>query len=529
MAKVVTAADAVKYVMDNATIAVNGVASVANPNLLCEALGKRYTETQSPKGLTLWGATALGISLKGAFTDALFMNTQGLVRKVIMGQFEATPSLAKMISENEVACFNLPQGVVSHLYRAAAGKKPAIITRVGLKTSIDPRYEGGRLNERAYSEPPLSKVVAIDGQEYLQYTTPKLDVCFICGTVADAKGNISFEDEASFVDATTMAMATKANGGKVCVQVERITDGHLHAKMVKVPGQLVDYIVVNSNQTQCVFEKCNEAICGAEIMPESKIIPYIDKMVSFVPGSKKRYDQYVIARRAFKELKSGDIVNLGVGIPGLISTIATESGRIGEFTLTNEVGLLGGIPLPKPAFGASINADMIMDMPNMFDFYDGGNLDGVYVGAAQVSPNGSVGVSKVGKTILGVGGFVNLTQSNKKIVFMTSFMNGKGINIKFEDNKLHILQDGTAMKFVNQIDQISFSGDVAVEDNQDVMYITERCVFKLTPEGLMLTEIAPGVDLEKDILDKMEFTPLIADDVKLMDIDCFDFNLTDEY
>lgn len=526
MAQIVTAMEAVKCVMDGATIAVNGVSDVANPNLLCEALRERYIETQSPNGLTVWGATALGISQKGSFADALFMDTQGMVRKVIMGYFGSTPSLANMISENKVACFNLPQGVISHLYRAAAGKKPAIITRVGLMTSIDPRYEGGCVNEGAYKEPQLSSVVTIDGQEYLQYKTPKLDVCFICGTSADEKGNISFENEAAFIDATTMAMATKANGGKVCVQVERITDKHLHSKMVKVPGKLVDYIVVNPNQMQCVFEKSNKAISGVALMPESEIISYIDKVVSFAPGNKRRYDQYIIARRAFKELKSGDIVNLGIGLPGLISTIATESGRVGEFTLTNEVGLLGGVPLPKPAFGASINTDMIMDMPNMFDFYDGGNLDGVYVGAAQISPNGNVGVSKVGKAVFGVGGFVNLTQSSKKIVFMTSFMNGKGINMKFEDNKLHILQDGVEKKFVNHIEQISFSGDIAVKDNQDVTYITERCVFKLTANGLMLTEIAPGIDVEKDILEKMEFVPLIADNLKIMDIDCFDFKIS---
>lgn len=525
MAKIVTAEEAVKCVQDNNVIAVNGVCAVASPDLLCVALGNRYKETQSPKALTMWGATALGISLRGAFTDAMFKDCPGLFRKAVMGQYSSMPSLSQMVSENEVSGFNLPQGIISHLYRAAAGKKPVIISRIGLKTSVDPRMNGACLNEKAQKEPPVSKVVNMDGKEYLEYYTPKINVCFICGTAADQNGNISFEDEAAIIDATAIAMATKANGGTVCVQVERITDGQLHPKMVKIPGKVVDYIVVNPKQMQCVFEKNNPAISGDEFMPTEKIVPYINKVINFIPGNKKRYDQYAIARRAYKEIKKGDVINLGVGIPGIISTLAIESGQSGDFVMTNEVGLIGGIPLPRPAFGASINAEMITDMATMFDFYDGGHLDGVYVGAAQVGPNGDVGVSKVGKTIIGVGGFINLTQSTRKTVFMTSFMDGKDMDIRFEDGKLCIREDGTTKKFVKVVEQISFSGDVAIEDNQDVIYITERCVFKLTPNGLLLTEIAPGIDLQSDVLDKMDFKPLIAENIKIMDKDCFDFVL----
>lgn len=523
MANIISFREAVDCVKDNDVIAVNGVGGVCNPDKLCAALRERFQETSSPTGLTLWSATALGMSQKGALVDIMAVDCPGLFRKAVMGQLSSTPAFARLVAENEIAGFNLPQGVISHLYRAAAGRKPAIISRVGVATSIDPRLEGARLNQKAQQEPQLSEVVTIEGREYLQYFTPKIDVCFICGTAADERGNISFEDEAAFVDATSLAFAVKANGGKVCVQVERIVKGRLHPKMVKIPAKAVDHIVVNPQQMQVSFEKCNPAISGDDFMSDREIVPYIERTVSFVPGSKKRYDQYVVARRAYQELRKGDVVNLGVGIPGLISTIATENGQLGDFTLTNEVGLLGGIPLPIPSFGASLNSDMILDMPSMFDFYDGGNLDGVYVGAAQVGANGDVCVSKVGKVIIGVGGFINLTQSSQKIVYMTSFMDGKGMSMEFKDSKLCILQEGTTRKFVNNVEQVSFSGKAAVEGGQDVLYITERCVFKLTPDGLMLTEIAPGIDLQTDILDKMDFTPIISSQLKEMDTVCFDF------
>jgi len=525
MAKIISAFDAANLVKDNDVISVNGVSTVCNPDLLCMALGERYRNTQSPKNLTMWGATSLGIQRKGMYSDAMFMDAEGLVRKAIMGQISSLPSMAHMIAEEKVAGFNLPQGVVSHLYRAAAGKKPAIISRIGLHTSVDPRKNGARLNELAKQEPDVCKVVEIDGEEYLQYATPKLDICFLCGSEADELGNISFANEAAFVDAVSIAMATKANGGTVVVQVGRLSEKRLHPKMVRIPGKVVDYIVVNPNQMQCVFEKSQPALNGDGYLPTKKIVPYIEKMVSFVPGNKKRYDQYIIARRAYDEIKPGDVVNLGVGIPGLISTIATENGKWDEIILTNEVGLLGGIPLPVPGFGATLNAQMITDMPIMFDLYDGGNLDGVYVGAAQIGPNGDVGVSKVGKTIIGVGGFINLTQSNHKIVFMTSFLDGKGMELRYEAGELKIITEGTNKKFVTDVEQVSFSGDMAVKTGQDITYITERCVFKLTPNGLMITEIAPGIDIQRDIIAHMEFTPLVSDELKVMDSKYFDFQV----
>ncbi len=525
MAKIVNADEAVRCVKEGDVVAVNGVCTVCNPDLLCKALGKRYQETKKPSGLTFWGATALGLSQKGAFGDSLFADCSGLWSRAVTGILSSMPSLSKLIAENEVAGFNLPQGVISQLYRAAAGNQPAIISKIGLRTSVDPRIEGACVNEKAQNEPPVSEVVTIQGKEYLLYYTPKINVAFISGTVADEKGNISFENEAAFVDATAMAMAAKANGGTVCVQVERITDKRLHPKAVKIPGKVVDYIVVNPNQMQCVFEKNQPAMSGDGVLPTDKIVPYIEKMVSIIPGNKKRYDQYIIARRAYKEISKGDVINLGVGVPGLISTIATEQDEWRDITLTNEVGLIGGVPLPRPAFGGTLNAEMITDMATMFDFYDGGNLDGVYVGAAQVSPDGSVCVGKVGKYLIGVGGFINLTQSCRKIVFMTSFMEGKDMKLEFKNGKLHVKQEGAIRKFVNKAEQISFSGELAVENGQDVTYITERCVFKLTPQGLLLTEVAPGIDIEKDILANMDFRPLIADDVQVMGSEYFDFVL----
>jgi len=526
MSKVVSFQEAVQCVNDGDVIAVNGACMVCNPDKLSSALADRYKETQSPKGLTFWSATTIGAGQPGMMADVLAAGCEGLVSKAVMGQVSSTPSFARAIAKNQIAGFNLPQGIISHLYRAAAGKKPAIISRIGLKTSVDPRKEGACLNDKAREEQPLSKVVSIDDKEYLQYTTPKIDVAFICGTMADSKGNISFEDEAAFVDAMSLAMAAKANNGKVCVQVNRITEERIHPKEVKIPAKAVDFIVVNPQQMQVAFEKCNPAISGQNKMPTQDVEGYIEKVVSFVPGTKKRYDQYVIAKRAYKEIEKGDIVNLGVGIPGIISTMALQDGSIEDVTLTNEVGLIGGVPLPIPAFGATVNADAIIDMPSMFDFYDSGILDKVFVGAAQVNGKGDVGVSKVGKVIIGVGGFINLTQSSPKIIYMTSFMDGKDMDIKFEDGKLKIIKDGTAKKFVNHVEQVSFSGEKAIEDKQDITYITERCVFKLTPKGLLLTEIAPGIDLKSDILDKMDFKPEISSELKEMDHTCFEIYQT---
>lgn len=521
MAKFVTAEQAVAIVKDGDTVSVNGCMFSCNPDALCQAIAKRFRETRSPKGLTLWGATSLGGGIPGMYIDAFAYKVPGLVGKAIMGQFSSCPSIADAVAENAFPAYNLPQGVISQLYRAAGCRQPYVYSKVGLKTFVDPRLQGAALNAKAAEIKGIVNLVEIDGDEYLQYSPPKLDVVFLCGSISDLKGNISMENEASYVDAITLALAAKANGGIVMVQVKEVSNGRINSKDVKIPCEMVDYVVVEPKQRQMVLEEYNPAVAGKDIMPEDKILAYIERVMKLMPSGERSPHHFIAARRAYLEIQKGDVVNLGIGMPGLISNVAAENGTMNDFTMTTEVGIFGGSPLPQPGFGTTLNPTAIIDMPYIFDYYDGGNLDGVYVGAAQINAKGDVNVSKVGKRTIGVGGFINLTQGSHKVVFITTFQGGKQLKTVFVNGKLNIVTDGSFAKFVEQPEQISFSGDFALKQGQDITYVTERCVFKLMPGGLTLTEIAPGIDLQKDILNQMEFEPLISKDLKEMDSFCF--------
>jgi propionate CoA-transferase len=349
-----------------------------------------------------------------------------------------------------------------------------------------------------------------------------LDVCFVRGTTADAMGNITAEKEAAYIDALQLALATKANGGKVIVQVERISTRKAHCKSILIPFVAVDYIVVDPDQRQTYIEPYNPAYCGETILPAAHINAHMKSVLEKSGGffAPRRIEHYTIARRAAQELHPGFVVNIGIGIPGLIPAIAAENGIQDQISMTNEAGTIGGIPAPAGSFGASLNPAYMTDMSTMFDLYDGGMLDLVCVGAAQIDARGNVNVGTIGPRVVGVGGFVNLTQASRKVVFCTTFTT-KGLKTDYQDDRFTIITEGQTPKFISRLDQISFNGDIAIEEDRTVLYVTERCVFQLTPGGLELIEIAPGVDIETDILAHMEFKPLIAKDLKLMDKDLF--------
>ncbi len=518
--EIVSAEEAVTHIHSGMTLAINTMAATSYPDALSSALYDRFQATGAPVNLGFWGSTAQAMHSLDALTEHL-ARCEGMFSRVFMGHWVTTPSFVKQAAENKIAAYNFPQGVISHMYRAAAGRKPVVISRVGLETFVDPRHGGGKLNALATED--FVKVVTIDGREYLQYKTPEIDVCFIRGTTADPLGNITAEKEAAYIDALTLAMATKANGGKVIVQVERVSDRKANSKEILIPGLAIDYIVVDPDQRQTYIEPFNPAYSGQIIMPAGQIKAHMQSVLEKSGGwfAKRYLEHYIIARRAADELQPGFIVNIGIGIPGLVPAVAAEKGIADKIMMTNEAGTIGGVPAPAGSFGASLNPMYITDMPTMFDFYDGGMLDCVCVGAAQIDPQGNVNVSLIGSRVVGVGGFVNLTMASRKVVFMTTFTETKQLSVDYEDGQLKITKEGTIKKFIRKIDQISFSGKIAIEEQREILYVTERCVFRLTKEGLLLTEIAPGIDVQRDIFDQMEFKPSVAENLKTMSADYF--------
>lgn len=502
MKKQKTVEEAVSMIKDGSVVAVEGFVGVGHPEEITSAMEKIFLEKGAPKNLTLIYAAGQGDTKDKGLNH---LAHEGLVSRIIGGHWGLAPKLQKMALENKVQAYNLPQGVLAQLFRDIAAKKVGVITHVGLKTFIDPRVEGGKLNE--VTKDDIVKVVNIDGKERLFYPSIPIDVAIIRATYADEKGNLSLEKEAASLETVSIAQAAKNSGGIVIAQVESIVKtGTLDPKLVKVPGIYVDAVVVAKpeNQMQTFGEVYNPAYTGDIKVP-------VDAVKPMAMNERK-----IISRRAAMELTPDVAVNLGIGLPEGIANVANEEGIGDTMTLTVEAGPVGGVPAGGQSFGASTNVECILDEPYQFDFYDGGGLDIAFLGLAQCDKAGNVNVSKFGPKIPGCGGFINITQNSKKVVYCGTFTAG-GLKVEVNDSKLIIAQEGKAKKFIPQVEQITFSGDYAKESGQQVMYITERAVFELRAEGLVLTEIAPGMDLEKDILAQMNFKPVIADDLKTMD------------
>ena len=433
-----------------------------------------------------------------------------MTKRVIAGHYNMAPALGKCILDNEMEGYNLPQGTLSQLCRDIAAHKPGTITHVGLNTFADPRKQGGKLND--ITKEDIVEVVDILGEEKLLYKSFPINIAFIRGTYADEMGNVTVQQEVCTSEVTALAQAAKNSGGIVVVQVKEIVKADtLDPRLVKVPRIYVDAIVVTEDpidHQQSFDHDFDPSVCGDIQVPVTSL--------EAPPLSAKK----VIGRRAAMELRKDTVVNLGIGIPEYISAVANEEGIGDWMTLTVEAGPIGGVPCGGSQFGASVNPECILCQHEQFDFYDGGGVDLAFLGLAQADVEGNINVSKFGPRIAGCGGFINITQNAKKVFFCGTFTAG-GLKIAFENDGIKIVQEGKAKKFIEEVEQITFSGEYARKTNQPVMYITERCVFELKQDGLHLTEIAPGVDLQKDILDLMDFAPKMDGTPKLMDARIF--------
>lgn len=499
---VMTAAEAIKLVKDRDVVAMCGCGGGINEaSELINALADRYRETRSPQDLTFYHSTGLGDRADRGMSP---LAQPGLVKRDIGGHWGQSPRLCEMAERNEIEAYNFPMGAMAQLMRAAAAGAPGILTHVGLGTFLDPRQQGGRLNEATREE--LIQLQVIDGKEWLFYPCIYPDVALIRGTSADTEGYITMEDEVLYTDSFATAMAAHNNGGIVIAQVERVVKaGTLPSKEVKIPGYLVDVIVEVPGQPQLYGVPTSGFVSGRYTQDFS------DDCTTIPLNERK-----VIARRALMEVAPGYIGNVGVGICDGIGVVAKEEGVSEEFTLTVETGIVGGVSAQGIYFGASVNARAVVDMPAQFDFYDGGGLDISFLSFAEFDQDGNVNVHKFNNKIMGTGGFVDICQNSKKAIFAGTLKAG-GLRERVEDGAIHIDQEGRFIKAVEKVPEITFNGREAVARGQEVIFITERAVFRLTEEGVVLTEIAPGVDLERDIVGQMAFRPIISPDLKEMD------------
>ncbi len=508
-AEFISAREAAALIKDNSTVAIDGFIGFCLADDILGEIENRFIEGGHPCDLSVVNVAGLGGD--GSRRGINHFAHKGLMRRFLCSNLSLAPKLYPLITDNEFPTFMMPQGVLSHMMRAIASHKPGVITTVGTKTFVDPRVDGGKINDAAKnSNEDIVELLELSGKEYLFYPAFPIDVAIIKGSIADRDGNISIEKEAIHIEQFEMAAAARNSGGIVMVQVDRIVGhGEIHPQMVTVPSTLVDYVIEgtpgNTGQHFIPDQDFVPSWCGDEKIPFGDIKP--------LPLDTTK----VICRRACMELRAGDFMNLGIGIPMNVSEVLNEEDVIEQISSSIESGVTGGVPAPGIATGAAYNPVAIIKQPDIFDFYDGGGIDFACLGAAEIDMYGNVNVSKFAGKVTGPGGFINITQGAKTLCFLGTFTAGKK-NIAVRDGRIDIISDGNYTKFKKEVEHITFSGEYSLEKgSQRVFYITERAVFKLTDHGLTLIEIAPGINIEKDILDHMEFRPAISDNLRPMD------------
>jgi propionate CoA-transferase len=499
--KVVSAKDAAALIKDGDTLTTSGFVGIGIPDELLAAVEQRFLETGHPRDLSLFFAAGQG---GGKDRGLNRLGHDELISSVVGGHWGLIPKVARLATTGKIKGWNLPQGCISQLYRDIAAGKPGMVFKVGLETFVDPRHGGGAVND--ISTEVQVELMEIRGEEVLYYPAPKLTVALLRGTTADEAGNVTMEREALAIDNLAQAMAVKNAGGVVIVQVERLAQARtLPARKVQIPSIFVDAVVVADpvNHLQTYHTAFNHGFTNRIRSPQGEIPPM-------------RLDaRKVIARRCAFELPVNGVVNLGIGMPEGVAAVAADEGLLDHVTLTAEPGVIGGQQASGLDFGAAINTDAVIPQNNQFDFYDGGGLDMACLGLAQVDRMGNVNVSRFGPRLAGAGGFINISQNARRVVFAGTFT-ATGLDVAIRDASLVIRKEGSARKFLEEVEQITFSGARAARQGQPVLCVTERGVFELDNEGLKLVEIAPGVDLERDIISQMDVAPII-DELREMD------------
>ena len=503
--RVISVADAVALVRDGDTVVIGGSGGGHSvPETLMAALGHRFRETGHPRQITSLHPVGLGDRDK---RGAGHFAQDGMLKRIICGTYVDSPPISDMAAADKIEAYTLPQGALSQMMRDLAAGRPGLFTKTGLHTLVDPRHGGGKQSPRTKED--LVELVELKGEEWLFYKPIKIDVAFLRGTTADEDGNVTMEQEAVYGEMISMAQATRRAGGVVIVQVKRMANrGTLPGKQVKIPGMLVDFVVVDPAQRQTYGTEYSPSFAGELREPLSSFEP--------LPLDPRK----VVARRGAMEVFPGAVCNLGSGISTGIGTVGAEERILDHIVLTNEQGLIGGAPAVGHEAGAARNYWAMIDQPYQFDFYDGGGLDLAFLSFAQVDEKGNVNISRFDGRIVGIGGFVNISQNARKVVFGGTFTAG-GLDIRWPDGKAHIAREGKHRKFLAEVEQLSYNGAYGWERGQEVLYVTERAVFRRMASGLELIEIAPGIDVQRDIYAHMAFKPTIADNCREMDARLF--------
>lgn len=503
----ITAKEAVDRIKSGTTICTIGMTLVSSSETIMKELENRFLETGEPHSLTYVHTCGQSDRKAGA---VYHMANEGLTKRIIGGHWGLCPRMMDLVSGNKIEAYNLPQGQMANMFHSMALREPGKISKIGLGTFIDPRLEGGKMNERTRPLEDIVDVVTIDGEEYLRYKEIPIDTLILRGTYADENGNLSTQHEAMVLEVLPAVMAAKRFGGQVICQVERVVKaGSISPKEVIVPGVLVDAVVVcpdpvnEHRQTSSWYY--DPSYSGQALAPETKTEP--------IPLTVRK----VIGRRAMMELEPDRVINVGTGIPNdVIGAIIEEENVSEDITITVESGIYGGVPAGGIDFGISKNAQALIPHDRQFEYYNGAGIDYTFMGAGEMDVTGNVNSTKMGDKSPGAGGFIDITTRAKNVIFCSTFT-GKGLKAEFDENGLHIVEEGKIRKMVKEVQQISYNGKIAAANGQNMVFVTERAVFRLTPDGPMLVEIAKGIDLQKDVLDQMDFTPLISEDLKYTD------------